>query len=203
MKNFSKETVQTAKNLRLIDDTLFRLVASEPGACQEILRTLLGDCKLEVLSVTPQETMVSLHREICLDVLCQLGNGRFANIEMQKGDVNDDIRRCRFHLSSITANRTPKGTDFKDIPDVSVLYITEYDALGNNQTVTCTEMCQYVNGEYIPVNDGAKIYYANTAVKDDTDKSELLSLFLKRDSFESEKFPKLSKAVKYYKSDEE
>lgn len=80
MKNFSKETVQTAKNLRLIDDTLFRLVASEPGACQEILRTLLGDCKLEVLSVTPQETMVSLHREICLDVLCQLGNGRFANI---------------------------------------------------------------------------------------------------------------------------
>ena len=64
-------------------------------------------------------------------------------------------------------------------------------------------MCQYVNGEYKPVGDGAKIYYANVNVRNDGDESELLSLFLKRDPFTNSKFPKLSAAVKYYKEDRE
>lgn len=202
MERFSKDTLETAKKLRLIDDALFRLVGTRTEVCQEILRTLLDDKELVVLQATPQERITSLHREITLDVLCRLGDGKIINIEVQKGEQNDDEKRCRFHLASITANKTPKGTEFKDVPDVSIVYITEYDALGNGQSVTCSEMCQMVDNNYVPVNDGARIYYANTVVKDNTDKSELLELFLMQDSFDNSKFPNLSQAIKYFKEDE-
>ena len=51
-------------------------------------------------------------------------------------------------------------------------------------------------------NDGEDIFFANTVVKDGSDKSELLQLFLRNDSFEDAKFPELSKAVKYFKETE-
>lgn len=202
MSQYSEKTLETVKGLRLIDDTLFRLVAARKEACQEILRTLLDDPNLIVIQATPQETVTSIHREIILDVLCQIKNGKIINVEVQKGANNDDVRRCRFHLSSITANKTPKGTSFKDVPDVSIVYITEYDALGNNQSFTCSEMCQKVGDSYVPVSDGAKIYYVNTIIKDNTDKSELMDLFLVSDVFDSKKFPELSKAMKYFKKEE-
>lgn len=63
-------------------------------------------------------------------------------------------------------------------------------------------MCQKVGEEYVPVNDGAKIYYANTAINDGSDKAELLALFLKKQSFDSRKFPALSQAMRYFKEDE-
>ncbi len=73
----------------------------------------------------PQKTITSLHREVVLDVLCRLGNGKIVNMEVQKDNKNDDIRRTRYHLSTITANLTPKGCEFKDIPDVTIVYISE------------------------------------------------------------------------------
>lgn len=200
-QKFSEKTLQTARNLRLIDDTLFRLVGARPEVCQEILRILLDDNDLEVIRAVPQDTIVSLYREVTLDVLCKAKDGRLLNVEVQKGNQNDDVRRCRFHLSTVTANRTPKGTDFWNIPDVIILYITEYDALGNGQSVTCTEMCQMVDGKYKPVNDGAKIYYANPVGKDNSNKKELLDLFLQRDVFDNKKFPNLSNAMKYFKEE--
>ena len=41
LKQYSKAARETAKNLRIIDDTLFRLMAKNKKVCQEILRTLL------------------------------------------------------------------------------------------------------------------------------------------------------------------
>ena len=200
---YSKRTLKNAKELRLIDDTLFRLVASRPKVCEEILQTLLGNKKLKVLRVNTQETVKSLQREIILDCLCDLGDGSIINIEIQTGNYNNDIKRCRFHLSSITSNYTPKGTDFDDVPNVTVIYITEYDALDNKQTITYSKMCRYDNATetFIPVDDGGLIIYANTCINDGTDKSELLALLLSNKSFDNKKFPNLSDAIKYFKED--
>ena len=200
---YSERTLKSAKELRVIDDTMFRLVASRPKVCEEILQTLLGNKKLKVLRVNTQETVKSLQREIILDCLCDLGDGSIINIEVQKGNYNNDVKRCRFHLSSITSNYTPKGTDFDDVPNVTIVYITEYDALDNKQTITYSKMCMYDNatGTYIPVDDGGLIVYANTCINDGTDKSELLGLLLSNTSFDNKKFPNLSEAVKYFKED--
>ena len=55
---------------------------------------------------------------------------------------------------------------------------------------------------FIPVSDKEDIIFANTAVKDDSDKSKLLQLFLRKDVFEDEKYPELSKAMRYFKQTE-
>lgn len=202
-KTFSLETQNKAKELRLIDDVLFKLIASREEVCEEILRTLLGNNELKVRQCIPQYKIVGTHRELVLDCLCDLGDGVLVNIEVQKGNSNNDIKRCRFHLSSLTTTCTPAGTEFDNIPDVTVLYITEYDALKNNQSITICEMCQRndKDNNYTSMNDGGVIIYANTCVDDGTDKSELLKLFLSRSSFNNKKFPNLSKAMSYYKDD--
>lgn len=199
---YSKATRETAENLRIIDDAMFRLVAERKEVCQEILRTLLDRPQLTVVRVTPQCVVTSLHREIILDVLCILEDGTYMNIEMQKGSGNDDIKRNRFYAASTTAAYTPKGTDFSDIPQVTILYITEYDALHNGQMITHVKRCMQIDEGYVPVDDGEDIFFANTVVQDGSDRSELLQLLLRKDVFEDVKFPELSKAVKYFKETE-
>ena len=36
LKEYSKEIKETAANLRIIDDALFRLMGEKPGVCEEI-----------------------------------------------------------------------------------------------------------------------------------------------------------------------
>ena len=199
---YSLAVKERAKKLRAIDDVLFRLIASRVDVCQEIIQTMLGDNTIKVIRVTPQMTMISLFREVILDVLCEMPDGTLINIEVQKGDQNDDVRRVRYHASVITVNNTPKGTEFADIPKVRVIYITEYDALNSNQTITQVTRCKKVGDEYIPVDDGEEILFANTVVKDDTDKSKLLQLFLSQNSVNDEKFPAFCEALKFYKDTE-
>jgi predicted transposase/invertase (TIGR01784 family) len=197
-----KETYEKVRSLRAIDDALFRLLASRKDVCQEILRNLLDDDNLEVIEVTPQEEMISIFRGIVLDALCKLSDGQYCNIEMQKNDKENDVKRVRFHASLVTANKTPKGSDFSKIPKVKVLYITTYDALRNNQTVTHVSRCQRVNDQYLPIDDEEDIIFANTEIEDETKHSRLLKLFLKSESFYDEMFPALSEAMKFYKDTE-
>ena len=156
---YSSEVIERARKLRAIDDVLFRLIASRVDVCQEIIQTMLGDNTIKVIRVTPQMTMISLFREVILDVLCEMPDGTLINIEVQKGDQNDDVRRVRYHASVITVNNTPKGTEFADIPKVRVIYITVYDALNSNQTITQVTRCKKVGDEYIfPLMMGKKYY---------------------------------------------
>ena len=202
LEQFSKATRETAEKLRIIDDALFRLMAVRKGVCQEILRTLLDMPELTVVRVTVQSTVPSLHRGIILDALCILENGEYVNIEMQKESCNDDIMRTRYHAAALTTAYTPKGTTFADIPQVTILYITEYDALNSHQAITRVKRCMETKEGFVPVQDKEDIFFANTQIKEDTDKSELLQLFLRKDVFEDAKFPKLSEAVKYFKKTE-
>ena len=68
--------------------------------------------------------------------------------------------------------------------------------------ITHVKRCMETREGFVPVDDGEDIYFVNTVVKDGSDKSELLQLFLRKDVFEESKFPELSKAVKYFKETE-
>lgn len=69
LEQYAKSVRETADNLRIIDDALFRLMAEKEGVCQEILRTLLDMPSLNVVKVTAQSVVKSLHREVTLDAL--------------------------------------------------------------------------------------------------------------------------------------
>ena len=202
LKEYSKEIKETAANLRIIDDALFRLMGEKLGVCEEILRTLLDMPHLQVVKVSVQSVVQSFQREITLDALCMTQDGRYCNVEVQKGNSNDDIRRTRFHAAALTAKYTPKGADFKNIPDVTIVYISEYDVLKNNQTVTHVTRCMKNDESYVPVKDGEDIIFANTCVNDGSDKSELLQLMLNKEAFYNDKFPQISNAISYFKETE-
>ena len=199
---YSKKTQKIVDELRIIDDALVRLVAEDKEVCQEILQTLLDKPELRVLKVTAQSLVQSINREVVLDALCETDKGILCNIEMQKGNSNNDVFRTRFHASAITSKYTPKGVDFENLPKVTILYITEYDALKNGQTVTHVSRCMKNGNEYIPVNDGEDIVFANTVINDGSNKAELLQLMLNKDTFYNEKFPAMSNAIKYFKESE-
>lgn len=85
---------------------------------------------------------------------------------------------------------------------MTILYITEYDALHNGQMITHVKRCMETDEGYAPVDDGEDIFFANTVVQDGSDRAELLQLLLRTDVFEDAKFPELSKAVRYFKETE-
>lgn len=198
-EKFKAAQGKITENSRLIDDVMFRLVGEDKEVCQEMLRTLLDDPELIVIDAHTQENMKGLAREVFLDAFCKLGDGRYVNIEVQKDDNNNDIKRCRFHASAMTTNLTAQGTAFDDIPDVYVIYISEYDALENGQCFTETRTCQKLGDVYVPIEDGQRIFYANTVIKDGSDRAELLSLFTESGPVNSGKFPKTCSKVNYFR----
>ena len=181
--NYTKEIRETAEGLRLIDDTLFRLVAEDIPACQEIIRELLDDDNIEVIKAIPQRRLGGLNRTIIVDLLCKTADGSYINVEVQTGDRHDDFRRTRLHASIITSQETPTHTEFAEVPDVTILYITEYDAAKRNKTVIKSRRCLFDDDEHIEVPDGETIVYATTAVDDGSSHSKLLQLFLRKDAF--------------------
>ena len=199
MSKYSRAVYKRVQQLRPIDDAMFRVIAAEKKICEEMLRTILDEPELVVLDVTTQKAITSFTRELIMDVYCMLGDGTLCNIEVQKGTKNDDIKRTRFHASAITTHYTRRGSEFKEIPSVTVIYITEYDALNNHQTFTEVRRCQKLNETWIPVEDDERLYFVNTVVDDGSDRAKLMSLLVRDDVFEDTKFINLSMAMKYLK----
>ena len=201
--NYTKEIRETAEGLRLIDDTLFRLVAEDIPACQEILRELLDDDNIEVIKATPQRRLGGLNRTIIVDLLCKTSEGHYINVEVQTGDRHDDFRRTRLHASIITSQETPTDTEFAEVPDVTILYITEYDAAKLNLPVAVEHHYIKAGDRMVEVPDGETIVYATTAVDDGSSHSKLLQLFLRKDAFVDDDYPAISKRISYFKGTKE
>lgn len=85
------------------DPRYIEVLASDPKICAEILRTILEDKELTVEDVIVQSSERNLYgRSVRLDALCTLGNGTKCNIEVQRSDNDNHLKRARFNASSIT-----------------------------------------------------------------------------------------------------
>ena len=188
------------KRLRPIDDMFFRLLSCRKEVCQEILETLLEEDNLTVTQAYSQCELVGIKRSVILDALCTVSAKRLVNIEVQKDHKNDDLRRTRFHASLITAHYTDKNALFSEVPDVTVIYISEYNTLNAKHPVSVvTRGTENDDGIFEKINDGETIIFATTAVNDHSRKSRLLQRMIDSTPFCDEEFPKLSEAVNYYK----
>lgn len=94
---------QKVQDFRPIDDVFFEVLADDELFCQEILRIILEDEKLIVNDVIVQSSERNLYgRSVRLDALCTLGNGEKCNIEVQRSDNDNLLKRVRFNAASIT-----------------------------------------------------------------------------------------------------
>ena len=197
----NQNIVTKIKNLRPIDDIFFQKLMEDIQVCQEMLQVILEDDSLVVESVTPQNSIKNLQgRSVRLDALCTLGNGRKCNIEVQKEDNDNHVKRVRYNASCITANITKTGSSFEDVPDVCIVYLSMFDFLKGDKTIYHTKKILQETGA--SVEDGLQEIYVNTEIYDGTNISELMQC-MKQETIANRKFPALARRVNYYKESQE
>ena len=193
-------TMEFVQKLRPIDNTFFPVLGQDPGVMEEILRVILNDNTLTVEKVIAEYTLPNLPgRGVRLDSFCETGDGHRINVEVQKADDDDHIRRCRYNAAGMTWKEAEKGTRFKDLPDVCVVYITEHDFLHGGRTVYHVDKILRENGSII--DDGSSVIYVNTAVNDGSVISDLMRCFMQK-TVNDPRFPRLSERVHQYKNTE-
>lgn len=195
-----QEKAEKVKNLRLIDDVFFEVFAKDYSACQEIIRTILGDKELVVVDIIVQSSERNLYgRSVRLDALCRLQDGTFCNIEVQRSDNDNHLKRARFNASSITVKESDTGTFFEKIKDVYIIYISEKDFIGDGLTTYHIDKVIRENGK--TVNDGLHEIFVNTAIYDGSDIADLMQCFTRKELNDA-KFPEVTKRFNELKKTE-
>ena len=195
-----EEKFEKVKDLRPIDDVFFEVLADDIEVCQEILCTILEDPNLVVKKVTVQSSKRNLYgRSVRLDALCVLGDGSLVNIEVQRSDDDDHFKRIRLNGSVITAKESQKGFKFKEVPELYIVYISEFDIIDEGKTTYHIDKVVRETGTV--VEDGLHIICVNTVNDDGSDTADLMSCFTKKE-VNNPKFPKFSGRVKLLKKTE-
>ncbi len=188
------------KRLRPIDDTFFEVLMQDIDTCQELLRVVLEDDNLIVEELHPQESIKNLQgRSVRLDAFCTLSSGKRCNIEVQKGNNDNHLKRVRYNASCITANVTEPGTDFEDIPDVYVVYISTFDIFKHGKTIYHVEKTITETGGI--VSDGLHEIFVNTKIDDGSTIAEYMQCMI-QENVDNRKFPYLTKRCKQFKGKE-
>lgn len=192
---------EEAQKLNPIDDVMFRVMAEEEVFCEEILKVILSDEKLTVLESISQYAGTNPQgRSVILDAKCVLGDGKKVNIEVQKADDDDHQRRVRYNGAILTTNLTDPGEKFKDVPNVCVVFISRFDIF--NRGLPLYHVDRVIRETEETVENGFEEVYVNTKIKDGSEVSELMEVFVD-DNVYNNKFPITSDRKRRYKETEE
>ena len=185
--------------LNPIDDLMFRKMAEDIAFCEEILRVILEDNGLKVIETIPQWTGTNLQgRSVILDAKCVKSDGKQVNIEVQKADDDDHQRRVRYNGAILTTNVSDPGIKFKNLPDVCIVFISNFDIFRGKSPLYHIDRVVRETGAV--VSNGFEEIYVNTKVRNDSDVSELMRIFVEDNAYSS-RFPKTSELKRRYKAD--
>ena len=196
-KNFEKY----AKLLNPIDDLMFCKMAEHKDFCEEILRVILEDDRLTVLEAIPQWQGKNLTgRSVVLDAKCVTGDGRQINIEVQKADDDNHLKRARYNAAILTTNISKTGTKFEFIPDVCIVFISKFDIFEGGLPLYHIDKVVRETGQVI--EDGLTEIFVNTVNYDGSKPSRLMKLFTENDAYSNDEFPVTSELKSRLKSSE-
>ena len=195
-----QEKIDRVKEFRPIDDVFFEVLAENREVCEEILQTILEDKNLRVIDNFTQRSERNIYeRSVRLDALCILGDGTKCNIEVQRSDNDNHLKRARFNASSVTVKDSNTGDDLNKVIDLYIVYISEFDFLSEGKTIYHIDKTIRETGTV--VDDGLHEIFVNTVVDDNSDIAALISCFTEK-QVDNPKFPKLSSEVKRLKTTE-
>lgn len=121
------------------------------------------------------------------------------NVEVQRSNKDNHLKRVRYNASCITANTTEVGEKFENVPTLYVFYISEFDFLKGGETIYYVD--KVIRGSNKVIDDGLHEIFVNTKIDDGTEIAELMQCFM-QEEIENTKFPKLTQSVRYFKEDE-
>ena len=200
-RKISIETRREIAKLTLMNNAFMNLVLENNIPCvEEILHVILGKSDLVVNKAQTQRMFQGFSRSIYLDVFAEDSKGVLYNIEIQQADEGADFHRARFHAGMIDAHSLKAGQDFKELPEVYVIFITLNDVIGLNQTIYTIH--KYIDGALRRFDDGSHIIYINASAEDDGTNIWKLIHDLRCTKADDMYLPRLSERVKFLKEDE-
>ena len=196
-----KERDEYLRGLNPIDDLMFRKMAEHKEFCEEILRVILDDYELVVTDNMQQFDLKNLQgRSVVLDAKCITGDGRYINIEVQKANDDNHLKRVRYNASVLTANVTETGKQFEFVPDICIIFISAFDLFKGNLPLYHVVKTVKETGQVI--EDGLTEVYVNAAVDDGSKLAKLMKVFTKNDVYDEADFPVTSEIKARFKKDE-
>lgn len=191
---------------QLTSDLFAGKVFEDLGAAQELCRILLQNDKIVLRSVKSQYVIRNLeNHSVELDILAEDVYGNFIDIEIQMYREKAPFKRSRYYQSGIDMSILEKGRPYHDLPDVTIVYLTKEDFIGDKKGAYIirrkydgqdTTMC-LENGLY-------ERYYNLEYPTDDMRVNELLKYFSRSEPYyKTENFPRIVERVKYFKTEKE
>ena len=180
------------KHLTLFEDRIFKEAAENKEFIQELLRVILDDKKLIVLSVSPQKEFNVLNQHgVRLDCYCKFQDGSVGNVEVERNeDKDDNQKRVRYYVSMIDVKNLKEGQKYSELPNVYMVYLTMKDIFKEGKTIYHVERHLVECNKY--VDNGYHEIYVNAEVDDKSEIAEVMKILSTKD-YVNEKFKTISK----------
>lgn len=192
--------VAEARSLNLLSNTFMTVALEDKLACQYVLRVVTGIGDLVVKEVRVQYRISKLaSHDAILDVLAEDGENQLYNLEIQRAETVDHARRTRFYGAMIDSEYLAKGKNYKELPEVHMIYISETDLWKARKTVY--EVEKKFKGTEVNYDDGIHVTYVNAEIDDGTEVARLMSYFKTTDPADMS-HGQLSERIHYLKCEE-
>ena len=175
-KQNQNQYLEKIKQLRLMDDTFFNSCFDGNIPYMEVvLRAVMGNECLHVTEVFTQQNAPNLYgRSVRFDALATDGVAIY-NVEIQRSDEGAIPRRARYNSSMIDARTVSKGTEFPDLPETYVIFITEHDIWKRGKPLY--KVLRTFEDTADAFDDGAHILYVNGECQSDSPLGRLVHDF--------------------------
>lgn len=191
-------TKSVIDNLKPIDDTFIQKLIEHLGFCEELLQTVLQLPDLHLIKVTPQCSLHNIDsRSVTVDALCEDSIGRLFSIEVQKSNTDNHQKRVRYNGACVQTIKFDKGTLFKQLFNLHMIYISDFDIFNKEKTVY--HIIRVIKETDDTVDNGYYEIYVNTKVNDGTDIAELMQILKSPEIPNNAKFPRICEIIRYYK----
>jgi len=187
--------------LRPIDDTFMQKLGEDREFCEEMLRVILNNSNLRVISNTTQKSIHNIDtRSVTVDIKCKDEDGTVFSVEVQKANGDDHQKRVRYNGSCVQIQLLGKRADFKKLPDVCMIYITESDFLQRGRVIYHIDRTIRETNEII--SNGYSEIYVNAQIDDGSELAEYMNILKSSSVCKSSKFPVICDLTDYYKNGE-
>ena len=207
-----EEKRELVQEFNLTSDLFAGKVFEDIKACQELCRIFLQDQSVVLQSVRTQYVIRNLEtHSMELDILAERNNGDVVGIEIQMYQETAPFKRTRYYLSGIDMNILEKGKDYDKLPEVTMVYLTKEDIIGEGRGCYLIERRVDRQGNAADnngqpkdtrsISNGVKERYYNLECRTGDDKiDELLAYFKDSDPYyRTATFPRIVERVRYFK----
>lgn len=201
-----EEKEKIVEQLVVMDDAMFEAMCQSPDFVQELLQVVLNEPKLRIKpdTLVAQKSVKNLRgRSIRMDAYVEGENDRVFNIEVQKADDCNHVKRVRYNASLITAHNSEPGDSFDDVQTLCMIYLSKKDIFGKGRTVYHVQ--NMIKETKDVVDNGLVEIYVNAEINDGSNISALMDMFQKKELGDKDKemFPRAYKKFNSLKHDKE